>query len=307
MMSPRSSGRYGNSFSYQAPRPPKMNLFTSKWSPMSSVPSIDAEGILNACTMKVVPKRARITVTRSDSMYSEKVASSPRRSGFASRSSGTVCWVIVSSDMGVNFAPRFAPIALAPRLQRAAQLPSLYFLGLKPCWNRRPRLLLQRSSDDRARARRQVDIRREPSRGPAKIPAKPICGRSQIAPCRAPPMQIQREWFAAFPWRPKAPRPDRSPPLRLRTRRPAEQACHGHRSSPRRGQGEDVLREGAAEQPTPELAHSPAAPGSSKAVPRSTWETSPQDTRWPTGPERHRPRIPTVHCSRSTKHRQNPK
>ena len=43
-----------------------MNLFTSKWSPISSVPSIEAEGILNACTMNVVPKSARITVTSND-------------------------------------------------------------------------------------------------------------------------------------------------------------------------------------------------------------------------------------------------
>src|SRR5438045_5844244 len=75
-MSPRSSWRYGSSFSYQAPVPPKINLFTSKWSPISSVPSIDADGILKACTMKLVPKSARITVTSSDSRYSEIVVRS---------------------------------------------------------------------------------------------------------------------------------------------------------------------------------------------------------------------------------------
>src|ERR1700730_7187609 len=99
MMSPRSSGRYGSSFSYHAPRPPKMNLLTSKWSPTSSVPSIDADGILNACTIKVVPNRARITVTSRDSMYSENVASSPCRAAFVARSSGAASWVMVSSGI----------------------------------------------------------------------------------------------------------------------------------------------------------------------------------------------------------------
>src|SRR5216684_710430 len=82
IMSPRSSCRYGRTFSYQAPVPPKTNLFTSKWSPISSVPSIDADGILKACTMKLVPNSARITVTSSDSRYSEIVVWSARCSCF---------------------------------------------------------------------------------------------------------------------------------------------------------------------------------------------------------------------------------
>src|SRR5207245_4958962 len=69
-MSPRRMGRYGNNFSYELPRPPKMNLLTSRWSPTSSVCSIDCEGILNAWTTKLVPNSARITVTSSDSAYS---------------------------------------------------------------------------------------------------------------------------------------------------------------------------------------------------------------------------------------------
>jgi hypothetical protein len=47
-----------------------MNLLTSKWSPTSSVGSIDFEGILNACTMKVVPKSASTSVTSNDWAYS---------------------------------------------------------------------------------------------------------------------------------------------------------------------------------------------------------------------------------------------
>src|SRR6266571_3214285 len=83
MMSPRWSGRYGRNLSYQAPVPPKINLLTTRWSPISSVPSIDADGILKACTMKVVPNRARITVTSSDSRYSERVVSSRRSRRFS--------------------------------------------------------------------------------------------------------------------------------------------------------------------------------------------------------------------------------
>src|SRR5207249_6806853 len=79
-MSPRSSWRYGSTFSYQAPVPPNINLFTSKWSPINSVPSMEADGILKACTMKLVPKSARITVTNSDSRYSEIVVWSAWRS-----------------------------------------------------------------------------------------------------------------------------------------------------------------------------------------------------------------------------------
>src|SRR6202140_4430817 len=102
MMSPRSSGRYGRSFSFHAPRPPKINLFTRRWSPTSRVLSIEAEGILNACTINVVPNSARMTVTSRDSRYSESVVWSPRGSGFFGDSgiaaSGMAgCWVAISS------------------------------------------------------------------------------------------------------------------------------------------------------------------------------------------------------------------
>src|SRR5271163_2490755 len=40
---------------------------------MSKVPSMEAEGILKACTIKLVPKSASSTVTSSDSIYSEIV------------------------------------------------------------------------------------------------------------------------------------------------------------------------------------------------------------------------------------------
>src|SRR5579859_479708 len=48
----------------------KSNLFTSRWSPMRRVFSIDPVGILNAWSTNVVPKIARITVTTNDSKVS---------------------------------------------------------------------------------------------------------------------------------------------------------------------------------------------------------------------------------------------
>src|SRR5271170_5567483 len=108
MISPRSRGRYGSTFSYHAPLPPKMNLLTSRWSPISSVPSIEADGILNACTTKLVPNSARSTVTSSDSRYSEIVVGSSCCASFfvsagaagATGSSGSSTFSAISSAMG---------------------------------------------------------------------------------------------------------------------------------------------------------------------------------------------------------------
>src|SRR5580704_17888482 len=47
-----------------------MNLFTSRWSPIKSVFSIDPVGILNAWSTNVVPNMARMTVTTRDSKVS---------------------------------------------------------------------------------------------------------------------------------------------------------------------------------------------------------------------------------------------
>ncbi len=52
---------------------PKMNLFTSRWSPMSRFSSIDPVGILNACTMNVRMNSARMTAMTIDSKYSRTV------------------------------------------------------------------------------------------------------------------------------------------------------------------------------------------------------------------------------------------
>src|SRR5271169_3494501 len=107
MISPRSSGRYGSTFSYHAPLPPKMNLLTSRWSPISRVPSMEAEGILKACTTKLVPNNARSTVTSSDSRYSEIVVGSSCGSAFSVSAGAT----------GSNGSSTFSAVSSAIRSQ----------------------------------------------------------------------------------------------------------------------------------------------------------------------------------------------
>jgi len=50
-----------------------MNLFTSRWSPMSRLFSIDPVGILNACSTNVRTNSARMTAITIDSKYSRAV------------------------------------------------------------------------------------------------------------------------------------------------------------------------------------------------------------------------------------------
>src|SRR5216684_5325729 len=129
IMSPRSSCRYGRSFSYQAPVPPKINLFTSKWSPISSVPSIDADGILKACTMKLVPKSARMTVTSNDSRYSEIVVWSLRCSCFFSAARSSIS-VTVSS--GIPPQPFASARSSRSKALRAARCSASFFVPPSP-------------------------------------------------------------------------------------------------------------------------------------------------------------------------------
>src|SRR5712692_899464 len=120
MMSPLRISRYGRNRSYQEPRPPKMNLFTSRWSPTSSVCSMDCEGILKAWTTKLVPNSARITVTRRDSAYSRSVVrslTSFRSAGDSTRAIG------VASDI-----PSFTSILFAQELFE--RLPRCGLFGL---------------------------------------------------------------------------------------------------------------------------------------------------------------------------------
>src|SRR5713226_331740 len=128
-MSPRSSCRYGSTFSYQAPVPPKINLFTSKWSPISSVPSIDADGILKACTMKLVPKSARMTVTSNDSRYSEIVVWSLRCSCFFSAARSSIS-VTVSS--GIPPQPFASARSSCSKALRAARCSASFFVPPSP-------------------------------------------------------------------------------------------------------------------------------------------------------------------------------
>src|SRR6516162_1400177 len=124
MMSPRRSARYGRSFSYQAPVPPKTNLFTNRWSPTRSVRSIDDEGILKACTTKLVPKRARITVTRSDSTYSERVV--PSRCTCITCGGASICSTVADSVIPFQYALPYPATSRARDRQLSARLPFLY-------------------------------------------------------------------------------------------------------------------------------------------------------------------------------------
>jgi len=103
MMSPRRISRYGKKWSYQWPRPAKMNLFTSRWSPTSSVVH-RWDGILKAWTINVVPNSARMTVTRSDSMYSRSVAAEGLPLDFPQRPAlGDLCGVSHASVHCLSF------------------------------------------------------------------------------------------------------------------------------------------------------------------------------------------------------------
>src|SRR2546425_11009200 len=70
MMSPRLISRCGKKGD-EGPGA-KINLLTKRWSPIVIVFCIEPVGTLTACTIKVIPKRAMITVTTADSKYSRK-------------------------------------------------------------------------------------------------------------------------------------------------------------------------------------------------------------------------------------------
>src|SRR6185369_1974786 len=70
MMSPRRISLCGRKGS-DSPGA-KMNLLTSRWSPIVMVFCIEPVGTLTACTMKVMPNNAMMTVTTADSKYSRQ-------------------------------------------------------------------------------------------------------------------------------------------------------------------------------------------------------------------------------------------
>src|SRR5208337_4364438 len=102
-------------------------------SPTRSVRSIDCEGILKACTTKLVPNNARMTVTSRDSRYSEIVVwfagASCGSPGFASPGLAGAAFSGGSISSGMRFHP-FAGIRfhLLQPLQRATRRPLFRFL-----------------------------------------------------------------------------------------------------------------------------------------------------------------------------------
>src|ERR1039457_107366 len=63
MISPRLTSVYGRMCLETGPEGEKASLSTSRWSPISSVSSMDPVGMTKACTSVVVPKSSRIIVT----------------------------------------------------------------------------------------------------------------------------------------------------------------------------------------------------------------------------------------------------
>src|ERR1041384_8521083 len=70
MMSPRRMSRCGRKG--RCGPGAKMNLLTSRWSPIKIVFCIEPVGTFTACTTNVMPKSAMIAVTTSDSKYSRQ-------------------------------------------------------------------------------------------------------------------------------------------------------------------------------------------------------------------------------------------
>src|SRR5712672_244072 len=198
-----------------------MNLFTSKWSPISRVPSIEADGILKAWTTKLVPKSARITVTKRDSRYSEKVVWSSWRSCFFSDGGAGACtsvWVSVSSGIPLSLSlPRVREVP-GQTARRAALLLFSCCLLRWPCIPRQSKLQSGKPFGGRVRFLQRDDIPPEFVRGLAEVPAKLICGRTRKSARRAPQEPVQTELCATPPVPHQVRRrcKPRQPPLRTR-------------------------------------------------------------------------------------------
>src|ERR1700676_4788904 len=139
---------------------------------------MDCDGILNAWTINVVPNRARITVTKRDSMYSRTVAGcdSERWAAAASRAS-TACAV---SEVTLFLSSPQLPIVSGPRSQRIA--PLLFSFSRIPPRSLAPQCEPRREtfSDDPGRSRQPHNRRPEPFPAIAKIPAARIYGRCDL-------------------------------------------------------------------------------------------------------------------------------
>src|SRR5262249_4192799 len=148
----------------------------------SSVLSIDDDGILNACTMKLVPNSAKRTVTRSDSRYSGSVACARRRRAAFSATTvrSSICSLsVVPSSCTANSPPLLLAANRPPDRERcsppAAPPLSSCCPARRPGARRRPTLPPQRSSGDRARSLPKGDIRLAAVRALAEAPAALIC------------------------------------------------------------------------------------------------------------------------------------
>src|ERR1035438_2152528 len=124
-----------------------MNLLTSKWSPTSSVPSMEGEGILKACKINVVANSASNTVTSKDSRYSDNVVSSRCR-WVRGGCAGTSSCAVVVSDIALSLPKSFVQNVRA-QCERLV-VPLLFWCcpGRWPCTRRRSRPRSRTSSGD---------------------------------------------------------------------------------------------------------------------------------------------------------------
>src|SRR5439155_12193250 len=227
-----------------------INLFTSKWSPINSVPSMEADGILKACTMKLVPKSARITVTNSDSRYSEIVVWSAWCSCFVS---GACSWISATVSSGIPRQP-FACARLSwSKALRAARCSASFSCcpRLSPYTPRLSKLRSERLSGGLGRFLQPCDIPQVHAPVPARVPATRIFDRTPRYARRALQAPAQTGPFA----RPRGRHPVRHPgkpqPPLLQTRRPEVSVSRDLRFSLHRVPAASVHRGAGDAQPSP--------------------------------------------------------
>src|SRR5205807_2324395 len=242
---------------------------------------MDWEGILKAWTTKVVPKRARITVTRSDSIYSPTevcARASARSTSVRCSATGAISVIFCTTSRCLTLLhPRGA--ARAPAPPRIVRLPSYWNL----CRSRSPArahpLASRRSSDDQARPHGPLHTGPKAILSPEEIPVAWTYGR--LTPARfLPPQWSSPAGPASQTTAPQQDlRPDKSPPPEPQTRRRATRASLSHRFFPRlcRGGGNCPRPNDAPQyRATPRL---PIVRGSWTIVPRSRSQRCRPDTR----------------------------
>src|SRR5665213_966912 len=240
---------------------------------------MDCEGILNACTINVVPNKARITVTKSDSIYSRTVAGwvSARCAAAASRA----CTAGTVSDGTRFLSCHRRPIVSGPRWPPLAPL----LFSFSPSPSRQPvlrsALPLETLFYDPGRFRQPLDKRPGEFRAIAKIPEASICDRCgrcvRPRPQWLPPQACAARTFGQL----RSRHPNKLRLSRLHTRRPGARAWFVRQSSPLHGRGADICPDQGAARKVKLRWRSRGAHGFWIALPRSNAEIHVQVPRSP--------------------------